>query len=42
MPPLPVWLERENRLLQVKFIQADSSDSVTEVLVISGIRAKYE
>ena len=42
LPPLPVRLEREYRLLPVKFSQVDSSGNVTEEMVISGIRAKDE
>lgn len=37
-----IWLGLEYRLLPVKFSQVDSSGSVTEEMVISGIRAKDE
>ena len=37
-----IWLGLEYRLLPVKFSQVDSSDNVTEEMVISGIRAKDE
>jgi hypothetical protein len=37
-----IWLGLEYRLLPVKFRQVDSSDSVTEEIVISGIRSTDE